>query len=354
MQNFIYLRLLRNADHTVFVVDKGQKKYYNPQFNRQLPFSGGQQVKRSIMDTLCTHMGASQLSPVTFYHEIEGGATLSQKEIHSACDPSYVDQLIGGWMRAGSDVKTVKRRSPLSISAMRPLHPLLAGVTEEAGTFDLRGRPNAKVIVRQGGKELNEAEIQAFLESKGQKNPNFLNKRIDSFDRATGLFACDIAIDLRTLFCVSIETFEPELDPEVIEKLKKEGWKPGKNVFGKCLICPKEHRDKIIPALSHALLNWRITSNQSRTFSLEEVLAVAISENANQLGVAIRSQLRDDLERPAAKPVIDETGNADIFIMPQCMGYVEGITGSANALEEAEKMLISKMKAFDYENQLSV
>ena len=351
MQNFIYLRLLRNADHTVFVVDKGQKKYYHSQFNRQLPFSSGQQVKRSIMDTLCNQLGASQLSPVTFYHEIKDGKTLTQKEIHSACDPSYVDQLIGGWMRAGSDVKTVKRRSPLSISAMRPLHPLLAGVTEEAGTFDLRGRPNAKVVVRQGGKELNDEEIQTFLTKVGQQNPNFLNKRIDTLDRATGLFACDIAIDMRTLFCVSIESYEPELDPEVIESLKKEGWKKGKNVFGKCLICPKEKRDEVIPALAHALLNWRITSNQARTFSLEEVLAVAISDNANQLGVAIRAHLRDDVERQAAKPIIDESGSANIFIMPQCMGYVEGVTGSADAIEEAEKKLVSMLKAFDYENQ---
>lgn len=352
MSHFIYLRLLRNADHTVFVVDKGQKKYYHSQFNRSLPFSSGQQVKRSIMDALCEKIGASQLSPVTFYHEIEGGNTLSQKEIHSACDPSYVDQLIGGWMRAGSDVKTVKRRSPLSISAMRPLHPLLAGVTEEAGTFDLRGRPNAKVVVRQGGKELTEEEVQAFLDSKGQKNPNFLNKRIDTLDRATGLFVCDIAIDLRTLFSVSIDSYEPEIDPEVIDKLKQEGWVEGKNVFGKCLICPKKRRDEIIPALAHALLNWRITSNQARTFSLEEVLAVAISDNANQLGVAIRAQLRDDLERAAAKPIIDESGSAKVFIMPQCLGFVEGVTGAAYAIDEAVNELVNMMNAFAYDSHL--
>jgi len=352
MQNFIYLRILRNADHTVFVVDQGQKKYYHSQFSRNLPFSSGQQVKRSIMDALSARMGASHLSPVTFFHEIKDGKTLTQKEIWSACDPSFVDQLVGGWMRAGSDVKTVKRRSPLSISAMRPLHPLLAGVSEEAGTFDLRGRSNVKVVVRQGNKTLTEEEIQAFLEEKGQKNPNFLNKRIDTLDRATGLFVCDIAIDIRTLFCVSIEAYEPELDPEIIEKLKSEGWEEGKNVFGKCLICPKPKRDEVISALSHALLNWRITSNQARTFSLEEILAVAISDNANQLGVAVRAQLRDDLERPAAKPVIDENTSALVFIMPQCMGYVSGVTGAADALERAEKKLVEMLSSFDYENQL--
>lgn len=90
--------------------------------------------------------------------------------------------------------------------------------------------------------------------------------------RATGLF---VAIDLRTLFCVSTNKLEPELFPDIEEKLVREGWVEGQNVFGKCLICPKEKRDEIIPALAKAIINWRITSNQARTFSLMEPLAIA-------------------------------------------------------------------------------
>ena len=66
-------------------------------------------------------------------------------------------------------------------------------------------------------------------------------------------------------FLIIPNQHEPEMTKEVIKKLKDAGWKESKNVFGDCLICPKEQRDKIIPALAHALINWRITSNQART-----------------------------------------------------------------------------------------
>ena len=49
MNPYIYLRALKHADHTVFCVSEGQKSYYDPQFNRAVPYSSGQQVKRSIL-----------------------------------------------------------------------------------------------------------------------------------------------------------------------------------------------------------------------------------------------------------------------------------------------------------------
>ncbi|MFX7621024.1 hypothetical protein ABTJ52_21900, partial [Acinetobacter baumannii] len=84
------------------------------------------------------------------------------------------------------------------------------------------------------------------------------------------------------LFCVSTNKLEPELFPTIEEKLRNEGWIEGKNIFGNCLICPKEKREEIIKSLAYALINWRITSNQARTFSLMETVALAISDNANQ------------------------------------------------------------------------
>ena len=36
-----------------------------------------------------------------------------------------------------------------------------------------------------------------------------------------------------------------------------------------------------------------------------EILALAISDNANQLAYAIRGELREDLERPSAVPRLD-------------------------------------------------
>ena len=153
------------------------------------------------------------------------------------------------------------------------------------------------------------------------------------------------------MFCVSTNKLEPELFPQIEEKLRAEGWIEGKNIFGKCLICPKEKREEIIPALAHALVNWRITSNQARTFSLMETLAIAVSDNANQIAYAIRGELRDDTERPTAAPRIDETTKADLFITPIASGYIAGSVGSADALENAKQRLIDLMMAFDYEGQ---
>lgn len=351
MNPYIYLRALKHAEHTVFCVQDGQKTYFDPQFNRIVAYSSGQQVKRSILQTLTDELNV-QMAPITFNYNITAKKELENKEPWSPCDPNYVDQLIGGWMRAG-DGPTKKRRSPLSISAMRPLHPLLAGVDKENLTFDRSDRPdNHPVNVRIAGSDklLTEEEIEDFLQSNDRTLPR--RNWIPDNARTSGLFVYDIAIDLRTLFCVSTNQHEPEISKEMIATLKAKGWKECENVFGKCLVLPKEERDKVIPALAKALINWRITSNQARTFSLMETLAVAISDNANTLAAAIRAKLIDDGVKPKAKPIVDETAGANLFVTLPCSNYIVTETESADALQKAEERLIQLMSAFDYENQL--
>src|SRR5690606_10580360 len=132
--------------------------------------------------------------------------------------------------------------------------------------------------------------------------------------RASGLFVSDIAIDLRRLFSVSLNTFEPEMVEETITKLKEEGWKTSKNIFGDCLVAPKELREKRIKALAKAIINWKITSNQSRTFSLMDTLAIAIGDNANLIAGSIRAKLSEEDSRKA-DPILDESlKNVDMFI----------------------------------------
>jgi hypothetical protein len=296
---------------------------------------------------------------MTFNWEIDKKENKAlQKEPHSPCDPTFSDQLLGGYMKAESGSFTVKRRSPLSISAMRPLHPLLGGIEypTENLTFDRTSHPEHHEVKvfwlanKKRGEELSKEELNEWLTTNNRALPN--RAFIQDQTRATGLFTYDIAIDLRTLFCVSTNKLEPELFPNIEEKLRSEGWVEGKNIFGNCLICPKEKRDEIITSLAYALINWRITSNQSRTFSLMETVALAISDNANQISYAIRGELRDDTERLQAVPRIDETAKADIFISPIASAYIVGSVGSADALESAEQKLIDLMMAFDYENQL--
>ena len=351
MNPYIYLRALKRAEHTVFCVQDGQKTYFDAQFSRYLAYSSGQQVKRSILEALTDYLGV-QMAPVTFNYEITAKKELSQKEPWSPCDPQHVDQLIGGWMRAGDGI-TKRRRSPLSVSAMRPLHPLLAGTQKENITFDRSDRPDHHPVnVRIAGKKelLTEEEIEDFLHNTGRT----LTRRhwIPDNERTSGLFVYDVAVDLRTLFSVSLNQHDPEIDPDTIQKLKDLGWVESENVFGKCLVLPKDEREKVIPALAHALINWRITSNQARTFSIMETLAIAVSDNANTLAGAIRAKLIDDGgDKPKAKPIVDEKAGAELFVALPCAAYIVVENESADALEAAEKHLIHLMQSFDYENQ---
>lgn len=350
MKPYLYLRGLRQVDHTVFCVEDGQKLYWDPQFNKPMPYSSGQQVKRSILDMMVDVMPNEERAPITFTYELTAGKggnqELSQKEPWNPCDPAYADQLIGGWMRAKSNSLTIKRRSPLSISALRPLHPTLAGTDSESLTFDRSENPeHHPVEVRNAaGEVLSMEEVNAFLQSNERSLPRRHWIPKDKVGpRAEGLFVFDVAIDLRRLFKVATNQHDPELEPQKIEALKEAGWieKDG------YLLAPKSRRDEIIPALAHALVNWRVTSNQSRTYSPQTTLALALSDNANRIGNAIRADLRED--EPKADPVIDHVNGVDLFIALAAKGYIQGIAGDALAMDEAETALRERLAAYDYD-----
>lgn len=347
----IYIRTLKRAEHTVFCVSDGQKYYYDAQFGRRIPFSSGQQVKRSIIDSICEVLNEVP-SPTTFLFDVVKQKELKEGEVYGTCDPSYVDQLFGGWMKAakGGASRTLKRRSPLSISAMRGLHPLLAGIDKDNASFDRSDRPNNEVIVRdEKGNPLSTDEIISFLEGKDR---SLSRKWIPDQSRASGLFVSDIAIDLRRLFTVSLNSFEPEVAEETIEKLKETGWKETKNVFGECLVAPKELREKWAKALANAIVNWKITSNQSRTFSLMDTLALSVSNNANLIAGSIRAKLvADDTKK--AEPIVDESlEGVETFITLQAGGYLLTTGETVDAMARAEQYLVDQMLAFDFENQL--
>lgn len=352
--SFIYLRGCKHAAFTVFCVEEGQKSYYDPQFNVRVPYSSGQQVKRSIMGKLNEVLNVEP-SPTEFYFDVDKKGALKEGEVLSSCDPHYVDQLLGGWMRTpkGGKEKAVKRRSPLSISAMTPLHPLLASVPKENISFDRSDRPNVhKVVVRDAsGNVLTDEQVSIFLNGSDR---SLYRKWIPDNTRATGLFVYDVAIDLRRLFCVPTNQLEPEITSDMVETLKNDGWKVVNTVFGECLLMPKEQREKIIPAIADALIDWHITSNQARTFSLMETLAIAISDNANTLAAAIRAKLidGDNDSKPKAKPIIDEHAGAATYVTLPCASYIVTETESADALDKAKQDLVNRMLTFDYENQL--
>lgn len=351
MMNTIYIRTLKKAEHTVFCVADGQKTYYDPQFNRRVPYSSGQQVKRSLIDSLSKALNEIP-SPTTFLFDVNKKGEMKEGEVFATCNPQYADQLLGGWMKAakGGKDRTIKRRSPLSISAMRGLHPLLAGIDTENVSFDRSDRPNNEVIIRnEKGEELNDEQISELLEGKDR---SLSRKWIPNNSRAIGLFVQDIAIDLRRLFCVSLNKLEPEITEETEKLLREDGWKETTTVFGQCLLAPKEIREKLIPALAYAIINWTITSNQSRTFSLMETLAVSVSDNANKIAGSIRAKLKEE-EDNKVEPIIEESlKGVTSFVSLSAGGYIRTKKESADALDNAEQELINLMMAFDYEKQL--
>ncbi len=343
MANYLYLRGLKQVDHTVFGVVDGQKYYYSPTGGNRQPYSSGQQVKRSILDAMVDSLPNEQRAPITFNYEVskkKGEYEINQKEPWNPCDPSFADQLIGGWMRAEKGEGTIRRRSPLSISAMRPLHPSLANLeSDESGTFDRSDKPEQNILrVRdEDGKEMTKEDIKEVLEKTKRNIP--LRNWLKLGPRANGLFVFDIAVDLDRLFTVSTNQFDPELEESTIEKLKEKGWKDN----GTHLVAPAEQQEKIISALADALVNWRITSNQSRTFSPQGTLAVAISQNANSIVNAIRADLRDEQTENGplkADPIIDETiDGVQLFVSAAARGYIQDAPGTGNAMNDAQKAI---------------
>lgn len=347
--NTIYVRTLKHAEHTVFCVADGQKRYFDPQFRVPVPYSSGQQVKRSILDSLNSELNTPG-SPTTFFWDVKKGE-ISEGEVTGTCNPSHADQLLGGWMYAakGGKERTLKRRSPLSISAMRALHPKLAGTTPENMTFDRSDRPNNIIIVRdEKGNELTDEQIQEILSGKDR---SLSRKWIPGSNRASGLFVLDIAIDLRRLFSVNLNPFEPEISSVTEAQLRENGWVERENVFGPCLVAPKADRDKLILALVDTILSWKITSNQSRTFSLMETLAISVSDNANQIASSIRAKLVGDGEK--VTPIIEEDlQDVETFVTLPAAGYVLTTKEKATALDDARAYLIKQLSEFDYENQM--
>ena len=69
MKPYIYIRTLKHAEHTVFCVQEGQKAYFDPLFNRMVPYSSGQQIKRCILTTLTDDLNVP-MAPITFNYNI--------------------------------------------------------------------------------------------------------------------------------------------------------------------------------------------------------------------------------------------------------------------------------------------
>jgi len=343
MSDYLYIRSLRKVDFTVFGVDTDQKNFYDKVFNTYQPFSSGQQVKHSIVNDLLNSLNMLN-APLQFNYQTDGGK-LKQKEITQPCDPSYFDQLIRGWMstpskKDGSDnsenKEGFKRRSPFSISAMTPIHPLLASLVEEKIlTFDRSDSNAEKIVIKNDkGDVMSEDDVKTFLL---KSNANISKRNLVSGKkRANGLFKSDISIDLRKLFRVSLNLHDIEISEETIEKLKGNGWSEVETKQGRFLELPKKFHEEYAKAIAWSLINWKITSNQSRTFDYMSVLSIAVSNRADEVANTIRGEIYEDGDKIKAKLVVDENcGNTNIYSTKLLNGYVLDSTTSHTAIDDA-------------------
>ena len=282
--NNIYIRIIRKADLTVFNVEKNQKTYFDPISGRFFPYSSAQQIKRNVMEELCSFLDV-EMSPYTCEYEknkeskktAKSKETAKEKEVtfgehiaYSTTNPRDVDQLLGGYFKGGE----VNRTSPFSFSAMIPLHKDLIAMKNNNNISINRNTSNNNVIrILDNKTYMSDEEVEKILSENPTKS--FTQKFIAEKDMSSGIFVLDLVIDVERLFSVKIKKYSPEITTETYEQLISEGWfeKSGQ------LYPPKEVYEKWVKAVCVSLFNWRIRTNQSTHYSPLSILGVSISNN---------------------------------------------------------------------------
>lgn len=361
----IYLESIRLAENTIFSVDesKEQKMYFNPIFNRFNPYASGQQIKRNILAKFVDAL-EMEMAPVTFVYEFDD-KKIKNKQPLSSCDPSFPDQLIGGYMMFESIKKAVtdegdksaaaklKRESPLSISCFVPMHPLLAQVFDTHLTFDRPGK-GVKHPVIMKDKKGNIIEVDDMLRILRENNRTDFASQIHSYKLVNGMFKETICIDLETLFSVNIGNLESSVTDEIKEKLIQAGYVESQNKYGKCLVAPRNVIEEYAPALAHSLIHWEINSNQSRSHSPLPILAVAISNISYETSGSFYCKMSErDENKMEATPFIDFSSGANIFVSRLAQSYFRNDDDHMKfaGLNNAEQKLTQMIVDFDYVNQ---
>lgn len=361
----VHIRILRHVTHGIFCVgDKGQKLYWDPtggEGGRNLPFSSGPQVKHSIVNLILDVLN-EEGSPTTFMHVPETGDKMKQDTSFTAADPRYTEDLVRGMLRMPDDREplpkgkkhstALKRRSPMSISYMVAVHPLLASFCDTTGTVDRRGRKNVTIAVRDAGKTRrawSEKEIEKYIADTGNDLPP--TKFIKSTVTATGLFVEDIEINVHRLFSVELNRKEPEIEDSTAEGLRALGWVEIERYGRRYLTVPPEKRAKLAYAVAYGLLNWKTDTNQARAYSPEVVHAVAIAENnAGAPPMAIYGKLLEDAEngkRRASAQVRYRTDvGAQLFITIHAE-HDAVVDGDPQAIEKAVEVLAQLFLKFE-------
>jgi len=354
MENFIHIRGLKFVEHTVFCVsENGQKTFFDPIHQKTCALSSGQQVKRSIMTAVASEIRQS-MPVVTFTKKVtinkEGNKTIGEGHIIIEPDIKNSYHLMGGFWKSVVNEKgdPLSRRSPLKISGMTPIHPLLATVYKENISYNRKNTENTFVkFIYDDNQEVPKEELDEILKEVGKKMTDYSPTQfIRDQKRTSGLFKFDIEIDLRKLFTINLSETDPEIYPEDIEHLKENGWKEIQYDFGKALVAPKEIRDKIGRAVAKGIMKWKIDTNQSTTYSPMETMAMIISNDASHITSAIRGELIDD---DKAKLIVDDS--IEKVFCSDSLKAIIAYHKKSNDIKDAENYIFEKIMEFDFENQ---
>ena len=354
--NYLYLRGAKHVIHTVFCVDDGgQKTYFDEQFKRPCAYSSGQQIKRSIIDLILERLNL-EYPPVTFVKKVKtsekGKKSIGEGNIIVTPEITSPSHLLGGFWKNHSteeDDDILKRRAPLSIGAMSPLHPLLASVYKEDLVYNREQVPNTFVEFHdKDGGLMAEADVVTLLKELNSSADKKKSQYVKGNKRTTGLFAFDIGIDLRALFTVH----EDEIDKKTYEALLSTGWVPTKYHYGNGITLPKKLREEYISVIADSIVDWRILTNQSRTFSPMETIALSIGNNASMVRQSIRAELTGDWSNLSAIPVVEKNEEVEIFSSPSLSAHMFNKFDKEKSIEIAKQYIKDALLSFDYENQL--
>lgn len=349
----IFIQGIKHVDLSVFNVSDDTKTYYDMNYNKSLPYSSAQQIKRCFMDNIrYNYPDDFNFASLEMRYNISGDE-INQKEVLSPADNTCIDQLIGGYMRAKvkgngkknkkDDTETITRRSPLSISPMTPFHPEMVSLTtNEKSTMDRSEYNNDNIVFTKGNKLIDEKEMLDLLE----KNNKVISKRklYNDHRKSSGLFKFNIAIDLERLFRVEVKKHNMEIYPKQVDELKNKGWNEIKIRDRVYLELPKEYHEIYAEAIASSIANFRIKSNQSLNFDLMPTVTIAVSNNANSIAYIYRKDIDGDNKNKIN--IDDSIEDVETYNTPLIEEFVKNplhYNYSGNALNDFKKSLKNKI-----------
>lgn len=293
----LYIKSVRLVENGKFCVGtKGSKEMVYPSFmtggswNRI--YATGQNIKRNIIEA----MGLDEFNEknginnkIEVRYKLDGKGKKKNVKEHilvSSCDAHDSKLLLGGYMLADKAADKIKRSSPFSIGGFHPLHPELASTTVTDMVFSNK---DSTIILEDGQDEYVEEEAIQKLIDMGQEDSVAKLTRTkfnpDSIKKANGIYNNIVEINLERLFRVFYDPFESEIKKEDLERFRTNGmWIEEKeNVFR----LKDKHILEIVDLIVHGLISFKFGTNQSVSLTALHPLAVAISNDASELGEMI-------------------------------------------------------------------